>query len=141
VRTCAERAARIDHDRLHAVRGLLPRWPDPEPADDDAVVERTPAVHPSCCDLRRLYHPEALPHASLDRLVVGIDGEAAVELLDAAGEELEEPRELGLTARDDETPQRNALFSFSKKLSSALYVLSSLQASNSSSRRRWSSFR
>jgi hypothetical protein len=102
------------------VRRLLPRWPDPEPADDDAVVERAPPVLPAWRDLCGLDDAEALPEASLDRLVVGVDGEAAVELLDAAGEELEEPRELGLAARDDEPPQRNALLSFSKKLSSAL---------------------
>ena len=51
---------------------------------------------------------------------VGVDGEAAVELLDALREEVEQLRELGLAACDDDAPQRNALFSLSKKPSSLL---------------------
>src|SRR5207253_699011 len=72
---------------------------------------------------------------------VGIDSEAAVEFLDALREEVEQLRELGLAPGDDDAPQRNALFSLSKKPSSLLYVFSSVCVSNSSSRRRCSSFR
>jgi len=105
------------------------------------MVEGTPPVLPSRLDPGRLDDVEARAKAALGRLAVDIDGEATVELLDASGKELEQAGKLGLVARDDEAPQRNALLSFSKKLSSALYVFSSLHASNSSSSRRCSSLR
>jgi hypothetical protein len=52
--------------------------------------------------------------------VVGVDGVSAYDLLDADGEEIEQLRELELATGDEDAPQRNALFSFSKKPSSAV---------------------
>jgi hypothetical protein len=52
--------------------------------------------------------------------VVGVDGVSAGDLLDAYGKEIEQLRELGLATGDEDAPQRNALFSFSKKPSSAV---------------------
>jgi hypothetical protein len=51
---------------------------------------------------------------------VGVDGEATFDFLNALWEEVEQLRELRLAACDDDAPQRNALFSFSKKPSSLL---------------------
>ena len=47
MRTRAEGPAGIDDDRLGSRRRLLPRRTDPEAPDDDAVVERAPAVLPA----------------------------------------------------------------------------------------------
>jgi hypothetical protein len=52
--------------------------------------------------------------------VVGVDGVAAVDLLDADREQVEQLGELGLAPGYEDAPQRNALFSFSKKPSSAV---------------------
>jgi hypothetical protein len=52
--------------------------------------------------------------------VVGVDRVAAVDLLDADREQVEQLGELELAAGDEDAPQRNALFSFSKKPSSAV---------------------
>jgi hypothetical protein len=73
--------------------------------------------------------------------VVRVDGVSTDDLLDTDGEEIEQLRELELATGDEDAPQRNALFSFSKKPSSAVYVRSSACESNSSSRRRCSAFR
>src|SRR5438128_2758125 len=140
VRARAERATRIDHDRLRARRCLLPRWTDPEPAADDAVVEGAPRVLPALGD-RLGHNAEARAKSALAGLV-RVDGEAAGDLLDALREELEQECELRLAAGDDDPSQRNALLIFSKTPSSSgLYVLSSACASNSASRRRCSSLR
>jgi hypothetical protein len=85
-------------------------------------------------------HVEAIAQSAL-AVLVGVDGEAVVDLLDALREDVEQLRELGLAAGDDDASQRNALFSFSKKPSSALYVRSSACASKSSSSRRCSSLK
>jgi hypothetical protein len=74
-------------------------------------------------------------------LVVGVDGIAVAEVLDTAREELQQLGERELATGDDDASQRNALLSFSKKPSSALYVRSSACVSNSSSSRRCSSER
>jgi predicted RNA-binding protein len=53
-------------------------------------------------------------------VVVGVDGVAIAEVLDAAREELQQLGELDLAARDDDASQRNALLSLSKNPSSVL---------------------
>jgi hypothetical protein len=75
------------------------------------VVERAPAVLPARGDVVHLDHVEA------EWRLLGIDGEGAVELLDALREDVEQERELGLPADDDVTleAQRNALLSLSKR--------------------------
>jgi hypothetical protein len=105
--TRAERAARVDDDRL-------PRRPDPEAPDLDAVVERAPAVLPAVRDIAGLDDVEA------DRRLVGVDRERAVQLLDALGEDVQQEQQLRLPTDDDISLQRNALFSLSKKPSSVL---------------------
>jgi hypothetical protein len=77
-------------------------------------VELPPRVLPS------LPHVVDLDDVEPDRGLVGVDREGAVELLDALRKDVQEQRELGLAADDDEPFQRKALFSFSKKPSSAL---------------------
>jgi hypothetical protein len=62
---------------------------------------------------------EELPQRRLAG-VVGVDGEAAVDLLDTDREDVEQLRELELAAGNEDASQRNALFNFSKKPSSAL---------------------
>ena len=118
VRAGAECAARIDHDRREALGRLLPRRPDPEAADDDAVVELAPRLLPPFGEGRRADLEELAERALAG--VVGVDGEAAVDLLDADGKDVEQLRELELATGDEDASQRNALFSFSKNPSSAL---------------------
>src|SRR5215831_7234943 len=115
----AERTARVDQDRLEAGGRLLPRRPDPEATDRDAVVELAPRVLPSLGDVVRLDDVEA------DRRLVGVHREGAVELFDTLGEQVEKKHELRLAADDDVALQRNALLIFPKMLSSRLYVFSS----------------
>jgi len=119
MRARAERTPGVDDDGLDAGRGLLPGRSDPETADDDAVMERPPRVLPALGNVLDGGDDEALTEDPL-AASVGVDGETAVGLLDAARKEVEQLREFELAAGDDETPQRNALFSFSKKPSSAL---------------------
>jgi hypothetical protein len=121
VRAGAERAPRIDHDQKRIRVRLLPGRPDPEATDPDAVVKATPRVLPALGDVLDLDDVEA------ERRLVRIDGERAVELLDALGEDVEEERELRLAADDDVSlqRQRNALFSLSKRPSDLSYVRSS----------------
>jgi hypothetical protein len=83
------------------------------------VVELAPGVLPPVPNLVDLDDVEA------DRGLVPIDGIRAVELLDAVRKDVQQERELRLAADDDVPVQRKALFSFSKKPSSALYVRSS----------------
>ena len=78
------------------------------------MVELAPCVLPS------LPHLVDLDDVEAERRLVGVDGEGAVELLDALREDVQEQRELGLAADDHVAVQRKALFSFSKKPSSAL---------------------
>ena len=80
-------------DRLR--RRLLPRRPDPEPADRDAVVEVAPLVLPALGDVVDRDDVEA------ERRLVGVDREGAVELLDALREDVEQEHELRLAADDD----------------------------------------
>jgi hypothetical protein len=128
VRAGAERAARI-HDHDERVRGrLLPRRADPEAADAHRPVERAPAVLPAVLDVGAATVAEERPQALLARGVrVGgeLDALRLLDLLEALGKELEHGRARLLDAvaadfdRDAaQRAQRNALFSFSKKLSS-----------------------
>ena len=78
-------------------RRILPRRPDPEAADGDAVVELPPRVLPS------LAHVVGLDDVEADRRLVGVDRERAVELLHAFREEVQEERELRLAADDRRT--------------------------------------
>jgi hypothetical protein len=78
------------------------------------VVELPPAVLPVVEDVGRVDDVEA------EGRLVGVDRERAVELLDALREDVQEECKLRLSADDDVSLQRNALFSFSKKPSSAL---------------------
>ncbi len=112
----AEGSPRIDHDRIAALGRVLPRRPDPEAADDDTVVEGAPVALPAVGDRFR-GDVETLAEREL-AVAVGVDDETALDLLDPLREEIEQLRELGLAACDDDASQRNALFSFSKKPSS-----------------------
>jgi hypothetical protein len=82
------------------------------------VVELPPRLLPALGERRRA----DLEELSQRRLagVVGVDGEAAVDLLDTDREDVEQLRELELAAGNEDASQRNALFNFSKKPSSAL---------------------
>jgi outer membrane murein-binding lipoprotein Lpp len=102
-------------------------------------MEVAPGVLPALVD-RLGGDVEAVAQRAL-AVVVGVDREAAVDFFDALGEDVQQLRELGLAAGDDDASQRNALLSFSKKPSSGLYVRSSACASKSSSSRRCSSLR
>src|SRR5438105_405642 len=140
MRPGAEGTPGVDHDRLELRRRVLPRRPDPEATDDDAVMEGAPSVLPAVGDVLHA-DVEAFAQRALAG-IVGVDREAAVELLHALRKQLEQLRELELAPADDDPPQRNALFSLSKKPSSSWrYVFSSACASNSESSRRCSSLR
>jgi hypothetical protein len=76
------------------------------------VVERAPAVLPP------IRHVVGLDDVEPEQRLVGIDGEGAVQLLDAVRKDVQEQGELRLAADDDIPLQRNALFSLSKKPSS-----------------------
>jgi hypothetical protein len=82
------------------------------------VVELAPRLFPALGERRR-GDVEELPERGLTG-IVGVDGEAAVDLLDADGEDVEQLGELELATGNEDASQRNALFSFSKKPSSAL---------------------
>src|SRR5262249_13548279 len=109
-----------------------------------------PAILPPVLHVTAAHSGEERPQPLLaGRVGVGGELDAAflVDLLEAFREQLEHGRARLLEAtrcdfdRDSaERAQRNALFSFSKNDSSWRYVCSSLRASNSSSRRRCSSF-
>ena len=71
-------------------------------------MELAPAVLPALRDIGCVDDVEA------ERRLLGVDGERAVELFDALGEDVEQERELGLAADDDVPFQRNALLSLSK---------------------------
>ena len=124
--------------------GELPRRPDPQRADPNRAVELAPAVLPAGFDLDRVARRESAED-TLAGIPVGGQLELAgmLDLLEAFRGELEEPRAklLGRLRRDSDrgADQRNALFSFSKKPSSARYVSSSLSRSNSWSSRCCSS--
>ena len=128
VRPGAERAPGIDHDDECVVVRRFPRRPDPEAADAHRPVEGAPPVLPAALDVGGSPAAEERPHALLAG-GVGVGGELdaalAVDLLEALGEELEHRRArlLGALVADldrdaAKRAQRNALFSFSKKLSS-----------------------
>jgi hypothetical protein len=82
------------------------------------VVELSPCFLPALGERGR-GDVEVLAERAFAR-VVGVDGVAAVDLLDADGEEIEQLRELELATGNEDAPQRNALFSFSKQPSSAV---------------------
>src|SRR5207247_11024560 len=113
----------VDPDRRRLGRRVLPRRPDPETADHDAVVELPPRIFPAFCDFCTA-DVEALAQSVL-ALSVGVDREAAVDLLDALREQIEQVCELELAAGDDDASQRKALLSLSKKPSSGLSGFSS----------------
>jgi hypothetical protein len=81
-------------------------------------MELTPCLLPALGERGRA-DVEALAQRALAR-VVGVDGVPTGDLLDADGEDVEQLRELELATGDEDAPQRNALFSFSKKPSSAV---------------------
>jgi hypothetical protein len=81
-------------------------------------VELAPRLLPALGERGRA-DVEVLTQCALAR-VVGVHGVSAGYLLDADGEEIEQLRELELATGDEDAPQRNALFSFSKKPSSAV---------------------
>jgi hypothetical protein len=81
-------------------------------------MELAPRLFPALGERRRA-DLEELAERGLAG-VVGVDGEAAVDLLDADREDVEQLRELELATGDEDASQRNALFSFSKNPSSAL---------------------
>ena len=112
MRTGAERAAGVDHDRPSGIGRLLPGRPDPEPADGDRVMEAPPRVLPS---LRHgLY--DGTRELAEKRIDVGdrdvgrqLDHVAVHDLLEPGRHELEEPcpDRLGLVAEgaDGEAPK------------------------------------
>ena len=128
MRSGAERAARIDDHWCQPVRRPLPRRPDPQRPDDDRNVESLPLLVPAGGDGSGRHVDEGLPqpgHAPLIGERDELDGVVASLLGEPVGEELEHsrPRLLDPDAGDDDRradeAQRKALFSFSKKLSSA----------------------
>ncbi len=72
------------------------------------MVERAPPVLPPFLDVVDRDEVEA------KRRLLGVDGIRAVELLDALREDVEQQRELGLAADDDEPLQWKALLSLPK---------------------------
>src|SRR5262249_55389321 len=125
VRAGTEGAAGIDDDHDPARRRLFPRRPEPDPADLHRPVEGAPALLPAGLDVVRTRARESSPDALPARAVRGpdqLERAVALHFLEAAGEQLDErrPRFLGPLERDlnGDAPQRNALFSLSKKLSS-----------------------
>jgi hypothetical protein len=76
-------------------------------------MERPPCVLPA------ILHVLDLDHVEADGRLLGVDGEAAVQLLDARGEDVEEEGQLRLAADDDVPLQRKKLFSLSKSPSSS----------------------
>src|SRR5207245_2840216 len=106
------------------------------------TVERLPAVLPVFGDVVAADASEHLPEQLLPRRVGvrhELDTARALDLLEPGREELEHLRPSllhpGAGDRDrdaSQRAQRNALLSFSKKLSSALYVSSAAVRSNSS---------
>jgi hypothetical protein len=104
----AEGAAGIDHDCKRIRRRLLPRRADPDAPDPDSVVELAPPVLPPFLDLPDRDDVEA------ERRLLCVDRVSAVQLLDALREDVEQERELGLTADYDVPLQRNALLSLPK---------------------------
>jgi hypothetical protein len=82
------------------------------------VVELAPRLLPPLGEGRRADLEELAERALAG--VVGVDREAALDLLDADGKDVEQLRELELATGDEDASQRNALFSFSKNPSSAL---------------------
>ena len=125
----AERAARVDDDEERVRRRLLPRRADPEATDPDRLVIHPPALFPPALDVRALGRAEEVPDLFLAGGVgVGdeLDASGMLDLLEPLREELDHgcPRLLGASLQDlDRDPpqatHRNALFSFSKKPSSA----------------------
>jgi hypothetical protein len=120
--TGAEGSARIDHDGRRVGRRVLPRRPDPDRADRDAVVEVAPALGPVLAYIDRNRTGEGGAQAPLARRV-GVDGQLEpvrpIDLLEAVREQLQNrgTRLLGPVEIDEngEAPQRNALFSFWKR--------------------------
>ena len=110
------------------------------------MVELAPAIAPVVVDVDRVPMRERLQQPPLS-VGVGVDGELeafrTLDLLEALREEPQDERArlLGLLGQDDDgdAPQRNALFSFSKRPWSARYVRSSSRRWNSRSSCRCSS--
>ncbi len=128
VRAGAERAAGVDDDGERVVRRLSHGGPIQSRPTRTGRWKVAPAVLPAVLDVGGVAHPEDVPEALLARRVgVGhqLDAAPLLDLLEALGEELDHHRAglLGAVAADlhrdaPEPAQRNALFSFSKKLSS-----------------------
>jgi hypothetical protein len=127
----AERAARVDDDRLRVGRRLFPGRPDPQLSDTHRPVEIAPAFLPAARNVLGGDLAERGPEPLLAGVVgVGDQLEAVrvVELLESLREELEHQRAgllgafSGNRRGDPAQAQRNALFSFWKNPSSASYV-------------------
>ena len=129
MRAGAERAPGVDDDDERVRRRFHPRRADPEAAGADRLVEGAPAVFPAGLDVGAVTRAEEVPEALLARRVrVGrqLDTGALLHLFEALREELDHRRASVLGAfvshlHGDATQSaahRNALFSFSKKLSS-----------------------
>ena len=131
VRTGAERAARVDHDRRQAPRsGVSQGGPIQRPPTDDRPVERRANGPPSPLSTSAaLAPPNGLPEPLLAvaaRVRDQLDRAVALGLLEALGKELDHARArlLGPLGGDGdgdaaEDAQRNALLSRSKKPSSS----------------------
>src|ERR1041385_791449 len=123
-----ERATGVDHDDERIGWGCLPRRPDPEPADANRPMEAAPTVLPAGLDVSTFAGAEEVPEALLAggvRVRGELDPARPLDLLEPLGEELDHRRArlFGTVVPDldgdaPEAAQRNALFSFSKKLSS-----------------------
>ncbi len=112
MRTGAERAAGVDHDRASGIGCLLPGRPNPEPADGDRVMEAPPRVLPS--PRHRLHH--GIRELTEERIDVRnrnvgreLDHVAVHDLLEPGRHKLEKPRpdRLDLVAEgaDGEAPE------------------------------------
>ena len=143
----AKRAPGVDHDGRRSGVRLMPGRSNPERADDHGDMEAPPLVLPP----RRHWIDLDLIEVSAQvgkPCVVRVDDEGFLFLDEAGRSELEqlsdhlvESTRWNGDPRTEELAQRNALFSFSKNPSSGRYVLPSAVFANSSSSRRWSSFK
>ena len=148
VRAGPECEAGVDHDRDETRRRLLPGRPDPERADLDRAVE----AHPLVSQPSGTVSTRTSPNLARNRSAPASSVNATSSVASAPGNSanpsgksssIARGRFLDVRAGNDDRSaqkaQRKALFSFSKKPSSGLYVSSFAVCSNSPSSRRCSS--
>ena len=136
VRTGSEREPGVDHDRHETGRGPLPRRPDPERADLDRAVEAHPLAlpavgHGSTRMSPNLARSRSAPAPSVNATSSSPPRRRARQTLPetARASRASPPRRARRERRRSaQQAQRKALFSFSKKPSSGLYVSSSPSA-------------